>query len=134
MSTDNYNVERIHRAEQEIREAARRIDPYTARMIWWYAQTLDPYGIEPDLPEEYQQVGREYFLEDPEGKWAVLVQDVRKLHPEISDGEWEKLMRAAARRDTSPDPFPMFHLYSTAEERREAWTRFESREVEGLDE
>ena len=24
-------------------------------------RTLDPYGVYPDLPEECQQVGREYF-------------------------------------------------------------------------
>jgi hypothetical protein len=29
------------------------------------AQTLDPYGVEPDLPEEYQQVGRNYFARSP---------------------------------------------------------------------
>jgi hypothetical protein len=30
-----------------------------------YAQTLDPYGVYPDLPEECQQVGREYFARSP---------------------------------------------------------------------
>ena len=46
-------------------EAGRHIDPATAEVFWTYAQTLDPYGIDPDLPEEYQQTGREYFARSP---------------------------------------------------------------------
>jgi hypothetical protein len=103
--------QRFRLAQEEIRQAAERIDPYTARMVWWYAQTLDPYGLGYDLSPEEEQVGREYFLEDPERKWPVLVYEVRKLHPEIGDEEWEQLMRAAAKRDDSFDPFPFFHGY-----------------------
>ena len=45
-----------------IRKAeALKIDPDTAEVDWEYGQTLDPYGVYPELPEEYQQVGREYF-------------------------------------------------------------------------
>jgi excisionase family DNA binding protein len=47
------------------RAAGRHIDPATAEVTWWYAQTLDPYGVCPDLPEEYRQVGREYFARSP---------------------------------------------------------------------
>jgi hypothetical protein len=43
------------------KEAALEIDPETAEVLWGYAQTLDPYGVYPDLPPEHQQVGREYF-------------------------------------------------------------------------
>jgi hypothetical protein len=43
------------------KEAGLQIDPETAEVDWWYAQTLDPYGVGPNLPEEYQRVGREYF-------------------------------------------------------------------------
>jgi hypothetical protein len=51
---------------QSIRtEAGRNIDPAIAEVEWTYAQTLDPYGIDPDLPEEYQQVGRKYFARSP---------------------------------------------------------------------
>lgn len=39
------------------KEAARQIDPETAEVDWWYVQTMDPYGVDPDLPEEYQQIG-----------------------------------------------------------------------------
>ena len=44
---------------------AARIDPATADVFFIYAQTLDPYGEEPDLPEEMRQVGREFFAADP---------------------------------------------------------------------
>ena len=47
------------------KEAARCIDPATAEVISIYAQTMDPYGIDPDLPEELQCVGREYFARAP---------------------------------------------------------------------
>src|SRR5260221_10315165 len=47
------------------KEAGLKIDPETAEVMWVYAQTLDPYGVDPDLPEEYRQVGREYFARSP---------------------------------------------------------------------
>ena len=43
----------------------QQIDPATAEVDWTYAQTLDPYGVHPDLPEEAQQVGRSYFARNP---------------------------------------------------------------------
>jgi hypothetical protein len=43
------------------KQAGLEIDQATAEVDWCYGLTLDPYGIYPDLPEEYQQVGREYF-------------------------------------------------------------------------
>ena len=44
------------------KEAGLKINPKTAEVD---AQTLDPYGVYPDLPEECQQVGREYFARSP---------------------------------------------------------------------
>jgi hypothetical protein len=43
----------------------RQIDPETAELYWTYAQTLDPYGDLPNLPEEHWEVGREYFARSP---------------------------------------------------------------------
>ena len=40
------------------KEARLKINPKTAEVEWRYAQTLDPNGVYPDLPEECQQVGR----------------------------------------------------------------------------
>jgi hypothetical protein len=47
------------------KEAALEIDPETADVDWDYVQTLDPYGVHPDLREECWQVGREYFARSP---------------------------------------------------------------------
>jgi hypothetical protein len=47
------------------KEAGLKIDPETAEAHWTYAQTLDPYGVYPDLPDECWQVGREYFARSP---------------------------------------------------------------------
>jgi hypothetical protein len=47
------------------KEAGRNIDPETAEVTWWSAQTMDPYGVDPDLPEELESVGREYFARSP---------------------------------------------------------------------
>lgn len=47
------------------KEEGRKIDPDTAEVDWCYAQVLDPYGVDPELPEEYRQVGREYFARSP---------------------------------------------------------------------
>jgi hypothetical protein len=48
-----------------LKTAGRQIDPATAEVEWTYEYTLDPYGIWPDIPEEYQQVGRAYFARAP---------------------------------------------------------------------
>ena len=49
------------------KEAGLKIDPETAEVLWGYGQTLDPYGVkdEWELPEEFHQVGREYFARSP---------------------------------------------------------------------
>jgi hypothetical protein len=69
------------------KEAGLLIDPETAEVEWTYALTLDPYGIYPDLPEELQQVGREYFARSPGSNVWVQFGDV----PEATrDALWEK--------------------------------------------
>jgi hypothetical protein len=47
------------------KEVGLHIDPQTAIVEWTYAQTLDPYGDDPDLPDEYWQIGRAYFARSP---------------------------------------------------------------------
>ena len=41
-----------------------------------YAETMDPYGDDPDLPDEYRQIGREYFAVDPSEGVAVSIRDL----------------------------------------------------------
>ena len=60
----------------EREQVGRRIDPATAHVFFVYAYTLDPYGDDPDLPEEYRQVGREYFAVDPTEGIAVSYHDL----------------------------------------------------------
>ena len=69
------------------REEALKINPQTAEVLWVYAQTLDPYGVEPELPPEYQQVGREYFARRPGGDTWVWFND---LPAATHDALWEK--------------------------------------------
>jgi hypothetical protein len=60
------------------KQAAPTIDPATAEATWIYALTLDPYGVDPDLLEEYQQVGREYFARAPGSKvWVPAGRESR---------------------------------------------------------
>ena len=68
------------------KEAAQKIDPQTADVEWWYAQTLDPYGVHPDLPEECCQVGREYFARSPASDIWVWFGDLPK---EIREKLWD---------------------------------------------
>jgi excisionase family DNA binding protein len=45
--------------------AGRVVDPQTAEVMWDYRLTVDPYGVVDEIPEEYQQVGRQYFARAP---------------------------------------------------------------------
>jgi len=73
------------------KEAGLKIDPETAEVAWIYAQTLDPYGVHEDLPEEYDCVGREYFARAPGSDIWVCFGD---LPNEIRERLWERHGRA----------------------------------------
>jgi hypothetical protein len=69
------------------KEAGLKIDPETAEVERRYVQTFDPYGVYPELPEQYRQVGREYFVRSPgSGVW-VWFED---LPDAIRIALWEK--------------------------------------------
>jgi hypothetical protein len=99
-----------------LREAAgQKIDPEIAEVGWWYAETLDPYGVH-DLPEELQQVGRERFARSPESDGWVWFGDLphltlRRLYERIEfkwQGGFTALRRfleglAPAEIGTGPD-------------------------------
>lgn len=69
------------------KKAGLKIDPETAEVEWIYAQTLDPYGVYPELPEECRQVGREYFARSPGSDIWVLFGDL----PDVTRiALWEK--------------------------------------------
>src|SRR5262245_18632929 len=69
------------------KEAGRKIDPETAEVMWVYGQTLDPYGIDPELLEKYYCVGREYFARSPGSDIWVWFGD---LPTATGDALWEK--------------------------------------------
>jgi hypothetical protein len=72
------------------KEAGLKIDPETAEVECIYVRILDPYGIYPDPPEEYQQVGREYFARAPGSDVWVSFGDL----PEATcDALWKKHIR-----------------------------------------
>lgn len=92
------------------KEAGLKIDPETAEVEWIYAHTLDPYGVYPELPEECQQVGREYFARSPGSDVWV---DFGDLPEATRDALWKKHRRKLA--------FPAgLEALFTAEERRQS--------------
>ena len=58
------------------KEVGRHIDPDTAEVDWVYAQVLDPFGDGRDLPEEFQQVGRDYFARSPGSNLWIWFHDL----------------------------------------------------------
>ena len=77
------------------KEAGLKIDPATAEVDWSWEQTLDPYGICPDLSEKYQQTGREYFARAPGSDIWVLFDD---LPDETEAALWDLLERRSHER------------------------------------
>ena len=77
------------------KEEGLKIDPETSEVDWSYAQTLDPYGVldEWELPEEFRQVGREYFARAPESDIWVVFGD---LPEETRNKLWQRHRRNLA--------------------------------------
>ena len=69
------------------KEAGLKIDPETAEVDWEYGQVMDPYRVYSDLPEECQQVGRQYFARSPGSDIWVHFRD---LPDETRHALWEK--------------------------------------------
>ena len=81
-------------------EAGLKIDPETAEVDWEYGQVMDPYRVYSDLPEECQQVGRQYFARSPGSDIWVHFRD---LPDETRHALWEK--HKCRRRLTSKAVF-----------------------------
>jgi hypothetical protein len=82
------DMERLQRTMQWLairKEAGLKLDPETAEVEWCYAQTVDPYGVDPDLPEQCPRTGREYFARSPESDVWVNFRDLPKT---IRDALW----------------------------------------------
>ena len=69
------------------KDAALKIVPETAEVRWFYVNTLDPYGVYPELREDrYRQVGRDYFACAPGSDIWVWFGDLPR---DVSDKLWE---------------------------------------------
>jgi hypothetical protein len=75
-----------------------KIDSDNAEVDWEYGQILDPYGVYPELPEEFQQVGRVYFVRSPGSGIWVCFYDLPK---KTCDALWERINSGKL---TFPDP------------------------------
>jgi hypothetical protein len=89
-------------------EAALAIDPETADVDWCYAQIVDPYGVYPELHEEYDCVGRVYFARSPGSEVWVCFYDLPKavrdrLRERYRAGEISDATSRALARDTAHD-------------------------------
>jgi hypothetical protein len=70
-----------------------QIDPETAEVRWRYVQIMEPYGVDPDLPKEYQCVGRGYFARSPGSDVWVSFDDLPKAIVEAlwaKESEWHE--------------------------------------------
>jgi hypothetical protein len=81
------NEEEIEKFREIRSQAGLMIDPITAEVTWCYVQVMDPYGVDPDLPEEYQCIGRGYFARVPESEIWVCFDDLPEA---IRDVLWAK--------------------------------------------
>jgi hypothetical protein len=69
------------------KEVGLHIDAEIAEVFWKYTQVLDPYGVEPDLPPECDQTGRDYFARSPRSDVWVWFGD---LPNPTSGALWKK--------------------------------------------
>lgn len=61
------------------KEAAKAINPGTAKLFWEYGQVGDPYGVYPNPAGEGQCIGRNYFAHAPGSDICVSFHDLPKL-------------------------------------------------------
>jgi hypothetical protein len=70
------------------KQAGLKINPATAEVTWGWGQIMDPYGIDPDLPAEYDCVGRVHFARSPGSDVWVSFYDLPKG---IVERLWERI-------------------------------------------
>jgi hypothetical protein len=69
--------EEINQLLEDRKRAGNLIDPATAKVTFHWAEVLDPYGV-PNVPEEYNCVGRSYFARSSESDNWVSFYDLPK--------------------------------------------------------
>jgi hypothetical protein len=80
--------------DQEVEEflaareaAAQHINPETAEVDWEFGFVADPYGIDPDLPEDHRSVGRVFFARSPGSDIWVCFYDLPEA---VRHALWER--------------------------------------------
>ena len=58
------------------KQAALKIAPETAQVIWAYADLTDPYGVNPPGPGEHRTHGRAFFAREPRSEIWVSFFDL----------------------------------------------------------
>lgn len=84
--------------------AARRIQLSVALAWWDYVQIQDPYGERSTPPADEYCIGRQWFMCDAKERIPVVLDVVRRCHPNLEDTEWDALLRAAAERERRGHP------------------------------
>ena len=79
------------------KEAAKAINPATARVFWEHGYIVDPYRILPDLTDEEKCIGRNYFARAPLSEVYVSFHDLPKS---VVDELWKRM-----KDPNSPSPF-----------------------------
>lgn len=88
------------------KDAGRTIDSETAEVMWVYAQTVDPYGVYPEPPDECWQVGRSYFARSPGSDIWVWFGDLpQETHDRLWKTHQSKLAFPAGLFEALPDDF-----------------------------
>jgi hypothetical protein len=87
-----------------IREkAGQELDPEIAEVMWDWVQTLDPYGVCPDIPDELNSVGREFFARAIGSDIWVQFSDL----PEATAARLWQRIKAGDFRPTELEPMAM---------------------------
>ena len=79
------------------KDAAARIDPVTAEVTFEWGQSVDPYGVEPNLPPEWDQIGRNYFVRNSNEEIWVSFDDLSHSARKVL---WDRMAKGAVH-----DPF-----------------------------
>jgi hypothetical protein len=88
------------------KEVGRAIDIKTCELGCWYTLDLDPYIVH-NLPEELQQIGKNYFVRSPESRGWVHAGD---LPDEVRAAMYERMELQSALFYAAAEKHPGWHL------------------------
>ena len=83
------------------KEAAKTINPATAKVMCARVQVIDPYGILDPFPEEGDCIGKDYFARAPGSDIWVVFSD---LPQSVVDELWKRIERNDPDGPSLTDP------------------------------